>query len=70
MDAILLKLLVHEQGFTTAKDEGSNGGSECAVAYAAQRKVWNREEPRQGGEPWEGAHVLQLRRFWPHSPEM
>ena len=38
VDAILPKLLVHEQGFKLSKDEGGNGGSDSAVAYAAQRK--------------------------------
>ena len=38
LDAILPKPLVHEQGFKTVKDEGGSGGSESAVAYAAQRK--------------------------------
>jgi transposase InsO family protein len=37
VDAILPKLLVHEQGFKLPKDEGG-GGSDAAVAYAAQRK--------------------------------
>jgi hypothetical protein len=37
VDAILPKLLVHEQGFKLPKDEGV-GGSDAAVAYAAQQK--------------------------------
>src|SRR3569833_1451533 len=53
VDAILPKLLVHEQGFEESLKEKGGGGSDSAVAYVAGRKgkekVHGKDESRGKG---------------------
>ena len=70
VDAILPKLLIHEQGFKAPKDEGG-GGSDSAVAYVAQRK--GSKEKSHGKDESRGKGpklVLQMRRVWSYCPEV